>query len=99
VSGFSEPVLHKRTLYQAKPDDAWETDNHDPFKLTEKEDGRMVGRGSTDDKGPIMGWINVLEAHHKLGLPLPVNLCFCFEGMEESGSIGLNDYLNTEDVY
>jgi Cys-Gly metallodipeptidase DUG1 len=55
----------------------------------------MVGRGSTDDKGPILGWINVLEAHH--GLHLPVNLRFCFEGTEESGA-GLKEYLATEDA-
>ena len=57
----------------------------------------MVGRGSTDDKGPILGWINVLEAHHHHGMALPVNLRFCFEGMEESGSQGLNEYLATND--
>lgn len=56
----------------------------------------MFGRGSTDDKGPILGWLNVLEAHHKLGLPLPVNLRFCFEGMEESGSEGLDEFIETE---
>ncbi len=56
----------------------------------------MFGRGSTDDKGPIMGWLNVLEAHHKLGLPLPVNLRFCFEGMEESGSEGLDEFIAAE---
>lgn len=85
-------------MYQAKPDDAWETDGHDPFKLTSHSDGRMVGRGSTDDKGPILGWINVLEAHHYHGMNLPVNLRFCFEGMEESGSQGLNEYLATKDA-
>jgi Cys-Gly metallodipeptidase DUG1 len=85
-----------QTSYQAEPDKAWETEGHDPFKLTTKPDGRMVGRGSTDDKGPILGWINVLEAHR--GLSLPVNLRFCFEGMEESGSIGLNDYLDKADA-
>jgi acetylornithine deacetylase/succinyl-diaminopimelate desuccinylase-like protein len=52
--------------------------------------------GSTDDKGPILGWINVLEAHKALGKELPVNLRFCFEGMEESGSEGLDDFINSE---
>lgn len=80
-------------MHQAKPYDAWDTERHDPFKLTSHPDGRMVGRGSTDDKGPILGWVNVLEAHHKLGIDLPVNLRFCFEGMEESGSQGLDDFL------
>ena len=56
----------------------------------------MYGRGSTDDKGPIMGWLNVLEAHHAQGLELPVNLRFCFEGMEESGSEGLDELIEKE---
>ncbi|GJE98696.1 CNDP dipeptidase [Phanerochaete sordida] len=78
----------------ANVSDGWNTD---PFKLHfDKETGKMFGRGSTDDKGPIMGWLNVLEAHHKQGLPLPVNLRFCFEGMEESGSEGLDDFIAAE---
>lgn len=56
----------------------------------------MYGRGSTDDKGPIMGWLNVLEAHQAQGLELPVNLRFCFEGMEESGSEGLDELIAKE---
>lgn len=57
---------------------------------------QLIGRGSTDDKGPIFGWINVLEAHKELNLPLPVNLRFCFEGMEESGSEGLDELIVSE---
>lgn len=56
----------------------------------------MFGRGATDDKGPILGWLNVLETHHTLGLALPVNMVFCFEGMEESGSEGLDELIATE---
>ena len=56
----------------------------------------MIGRGSTDDKGPILGWLNVLEAHKTLGLELPVNMRFCFEGMEESGSEGLDEWITEE---
>lgn len=41
--------------------------------------------------GPILGWLNVVEAHLKTDTPLPVNLRFCFEGMEESGSEGLEE--------
>ncbi|KAG8948396.1 hypothetical protein FRC04_009766 [Tulasnella sp. 424] len=74
--------------------DGWD---HEPFKLTHDEKtGRLYGRGSSDDKGPLLGWINVLEAHVKLGLELPVNLRFCFEGMEESGSEGLDDLIKAE---
>jgi Cys-Gly metallodipeptidase DUG1 len=78
---------------QANKSDGWETD---PFTLVVKEDGRLVGRGSSDDKGPILGWLNVLQYHHEKGIPLPVNLKICFEGMEESGSEGLDDLVQRE---
>lgn len=66
------------------PGEGWSTD---PWTLTEK-DGKLYGRGSTDDKGPVLAWLNALEAYQKAGVDVPVNLIFCFEGMEESGSIG-----------
>lgn len=69
--------------------DGWDTD---PFVLTEK-DGKLYGRGSTDDKGPVMCWIHAIEGFKALDIPLPVNLKFVFEGMEESGSEGLDDLL------
>ncbi|KAK7059792.1 CNDP dipeptidase [Favolaschia claudopus] len=77
----------------ASKSDGWDTD---PFVLTKHEDGRLIGRGSTDDKGPIMGWVNVLQWHHETQTPLPVNLVFCFEGMEEMDSEGLDDLVVRE---
>ncbi|KAI6126896.1 hypothetical protein F5141DRAFT_1186199 [Pisolithus sp. B1] len=56
-----------------------------------KKGGKLIGRGATDDKGPILGWLNVIQAHKSLGLDMPVNLRFCFEGMEENGSEGLDE--------
>lgn len=41
--------------------------------------------------GPLLGWINVLEAHVKLGLELPVNLKFCFEGVSHKSEGSSND--------
>ncbi|KAI0305354.1 CNDP dipeptidase [Multifurca ochricompacta] len=78
----------------AQLSDGWD---FPPFKLTrDDKTGRLYGRGSSDDKGPIFGWINILEAHHTLKKPLPVNLRFCFEGMEESGSEGLDEFILAE---
>lgn len=37
-----------------------------------------------------------MEAHKTLGLELPVNLRFCFEGMEESGSEGLDELIESQ---
>ncbi|KAF7334577.1 CNDP dipeptidase [Mycena venus] len=77
----------------ASKSDGWETE---PFVLTEEKDGRLVGRGSSDDKGPVLGWLNVLQWHHETQKPLPVNLVFCFEGMEENGSEGLDELVEKE---
>ncbi|KAI8809583.1 hypothetical protein BJ742DRAFT_804362 [Cladochytrium replicatum] len=73
--------------------DGW---SNDPFTLVEDASGRLYGRGATDDKGPILGWLWVIEAHQKLGLEFPVNMKFCFEGMEESGSEGLDELIEAE---
>lgn len=58
-----------------------------------------MGRGSTDDKGPLTGWLNVLQAHKNGDFPpeLPVNIRFLFEGMEEAGDNGeLDDWITKE---
>ncbi|KAJ7083462.1 hypothetical protein C8R44DRAFT_822476 [Mycena epipterygia] len=73
--------------------DGWDSE---PFVLTAHKDGRLVGRGSSDDKGPVLGWVNVLQWHHETQTPLPVNLVMCFEGMEENGSEGLDELVERE---
>lgn len=91
----------KRTIlvyghYDVQPalmEDGWATK---PFDLTVDDKGRMYGRGSTDDKGPVLGWLNAIEAHKKAGVDFPVNLLMCFEGMEEYGSEGLDEFIAQE---
>jgi len=73
-------------------EDGWKTD---PFTLTE-EDGKLYGRGSTDDKGPALSWLWIVEAHQELGIPLPVNVKILYEGMEENGSDGLFETIAAE---
>ncbi|GAA94849.1 uncharacterized protein L969DRAFT_90767 [Mixia osmundae IAM 14324] len=76
-------------------DSGWS--GEDPFELRhDKATGRLYGRGSTDDKGPLVGWLNVLKAHAETKTELPVNLKFCIEGMEESGSEGLDELVEKE---
>lgn len=78
----------------ALKEDGWNTD---PFVLTvDEEKDVMYGRGSTDDKGPVIGWLNAIEAYKKAGIDFPVNLVMCFEGMEESGSLGLEQLVFAE---
>ncbi|KAI8362312.1 hypothetical protein B0O80DRAFT_409457 [Mortierella sp. GBAus27b] len=60
--------------------------DHPPFKLT-GHDGYLYGRGTSDNKGPILACIfaaSELQEEHQLD----VNVKFLIEGEEENGSVG-----------
>lgn len=54
----------------ANRSDGWDTE---PFEM-EIQGDRMFGRGTTDDKGPAISWLHVVEAFNANKLDLPVNL-------------------------
>jgi acetylornithine deacetylase/succinyl-diaminopimelate desuccinylase-like protein len=64
----------------------WETG---PFEPHEKE-GRLYGRGASDDKAGIVMHLGAVAAH---GGDLPIGVQVFFEGEEESGSISLEGLL------
>ncbi|NXT06905.1 CNDP1 dipeptidase, partial [Prunella fulvescens] len=79
----------------AKKEDGWDTD---PYTLTEIDGVHLLirnlyGRGATDNKGPVLAWINAVETFRALKLAMPVNFKFVIEGMEEAGSLGLEKLL------
>jgi len=76
----------------AKVSDGWDSE---PFVLTERN-GMLYGRGSTDDKGPVLGWLHAIEAYQHFNIEIPVNIKFVLEGMEEVGSEGLDDLLRAQ---
>jgi acetylornithine deacetylase/succinyl-diaminopimelate desuccinylase-like protein len=71
------------------PLDLWDSP---PFEPVIKE-GRIYGRGTTDDKGNLFIPVIVTEAMIKTGRALPVNVKFLFEGQEEIGSPQLPDFI------
>lgn len=78
----------------ARKEDGWNTD---PFELTLSCDGKQLfGRGASDDKGPVLCWINAIESYLNSDIEIPANLKFVFEGMEESGSEGLEGLLDAK---
>ncbi|KAJ7927766.1 hypothetical protein B0H13DRAFT_2653352 [Mycena leptocephala] len=83
IARLSEAVAIPSISDQAAKSDGWDTES---FVLTEEKDGRLVGRGGSDDKGPVLGWFGVLQWHYEHKKEMPVNLVMCFEGMEENGS-------------
>jgi acetylornithine deacetylase/succinyl-diaminopimelate desuccinylase-like protein len=76
------------------PIELWEDDPFDP-KIKEIEPGRKVitGRGSSDDKGQLMLFVEACRAWKEVHGQLPCEITLLFEGEEESGSPSLKPFL------
>ena len=74
--------------YDVQPPDPLEDWESPPFE-PEVRDGRLYGRGVSDDKGPMLIPLNVAEAFLRTNGRLPVNLKFVIEGEEELGGAHL----------
>ncbi len=73
----------------AEPLELWESP---PFKPTLR-DGKLYGRGVSDDKGELVSRIQATEAFLETADDVPCNLKFVFEGEEEIGSTHLHEYI------
>lgn len=73
------------------PDEKWHSD---PWTLTER-DGKIYGRGVSDDKAPSLIAIETLGAFLAVEGKLPVNVKILLEGEEEVGSATLRAILET----
>jgi acetylornithine deacetylase/succinyl-diaminopimelate desuccinylase-like protein len=74
--------------YDVQPPDPLEKWQSEPFQ-PEVRDGRLYGRGVSDDKGPMLIPIKVAQAFFATTGMLPINVKFLFEGEEEIGSPSL----------
>ncbi len=64
-----------------------------PFK-PEIRDGRLYGRGVSDDKGELVSRLKLVESYIKENGEPPCNVKLCFEGEEEVGSGHLEEYVD-----
>ena len=78
--------------YDVQPVDPLELWDSPPFVPVIK-DGRIWGRGTTDDKGQLWTHVKSLETILKNRGELPVNVKIIFEGEEEIGSLALTAWL------
>lgn len=67
-----------------------------PPYAAEIHDGKMYGRGTTDDKGPIMAALYGLKAIKEAKLPLSKKVRILFGTNEETGSNEIEHYLAKE---
>ncbi|MHA6644848.1 M20/M25/M40 family metallo-hydrolase [Mesorhizobium sp. A623] len=90
--------------YDVQPVDPVELWDNDPFAPSIKEiaPGHKVitGRGSADDKGQLMTFVEACRAWKQVHGGLPCEITILFEGEEESGSPSLKPFLaaNAEEL-
>ncbi len=83
--------------YDVQPVDPLELWDDAPFdpKIKDLGNGRkiMTGRGTSDDKGQLMTFVEACRAYKEINGSLPVRITILFEGEEESGSPSLKPFL------
>ena len=83
--------------YDVQPVDPIELWESDPFapEIKDMGNGRKIltGRGTSDDKGQLMTFVEAVRAYKEIKGTLPVRITILFEGEEESGSPSLKPFL------
>jgi acetylornithine deacetylase/succinyl-diaminopimelate desuccinylase-like protein len=91
-AGPEAPTLLVYGHYDVQPASKADGWKYEPFDAR-VADGRIWGRGTTDDKGQLMCHVFAAEAYLKAEKRLPVNLKFVFEGEEEVGSLNFAEVI------
>ena len=87
-----KPTILVYGHYDVQPPDPLELWRHGPFEPVE-EDGFLVARGSSDDKGQFFALVKGIEAALTAHGALPVNVKVLIEGEEEIGSENLRPFV------
>ncbi len=95
-SGGEGPHILFYGHYDVQPVDPlalWHNDPFDP-QIQDTAKGKVIrGRGSSDDKGQLMTFVEACRAWKEVHGTLPCNITLFFEGEEESGSPSLTPFM------
>lgn len=80
--------------YDVQPPEPFELWKTPPFEPTLR-DGKLFGRGASDNKGQHLAHLLAIEAYLKTGTELPCDVTFLVEGEEEVGSGNLAEFLRS----
>ncbi|MFP4543361.1 MAG: dipeptidase [Candidatus Kapaibacterium sp.] len=92
-AGKAAPTVLIYGHYDVQPVDPLHLWKSAPFK-PEIRNGKIYGRGTSDDKGQVFAHIKAIEAHLKTYGKLPVNIKLLIEGEEECGSNNLDKFID-----
>lgn len=81
--------------YDVQPPDPLDLWRSPPFEPT-VEDGFLVARGATDDKGQSYTHVKAIQAMLQERGELPVNVKFLVEGEEESGGAAIESFVRED---
>jgi len=88
IDAPGKPTMLVYAHYDVQPSDPLNKWDTPPFEPVER-DGRLYGRGVSDDKGPMLIALDTLAAFVAVEGRLPINVKLLIEGEEETGSPSL----------
>lgn len=87
-SQWDQPNPYEMVL-KSPEGESWKTMSYDELKEDINYDWRLFGRSTSDDKGPIVMFLNAIDLLKKNGQPIPFNVKVILDGEEEKSSAPL----------
>ncbi len=87
-SKWDQPDPYKVVL-KTMDNDEWKTLSFDDLKEDVNYDWRLFGRSTSDDKGPIVMFLNTIDLLKKNKVEIPFNIKVILDGEEEKSSAPL----------
>ena len=91
---WDQPDAYKVVL-KSKTEDDWKTESFSELNDDINYDWRLFGRSTSDDKGPIIMFLNAIDALKKDAIDIPFNVKVILDSEEEKSSAPLPQAVRT----